>query len=383
MISKSVHPNDCFGCSACRNVCPHDAISMQSDIYGFMTPMVDAHKCVNCGLCDKVCPALKQHKGNLPLNSFAAYVKAKDNGDLSSSGGVFLVIAKTIISEDGSVFAASFDDTLHLHHHSAETSRELKEMCGSKYVQSDIGETYKEAKKSLQSGRKILFVGTPCQVSALRNFLQHDYKNLYTIDLVCHGVPSPGVFEGYIQYVEKLRGRKVSDFTARDNREGWDNRFRSTIRFKDGKEEYNSMLSNLWNRVFFSEMAIRQCCDHCPFATMQRQGDLTLGDFWGIERINSTFFNREGTSLVLVNTEKGKALFDSINDTITFHGAATVEEEHPTLFHPVQQNDRRDVFMDDYSQKGFGFISKKYFGYSKWLDFKIRISSIIRKHIGS
>lgn len=367
----------CCGCGACKDICPHDAICFHMNKEEFFFPKIAADKCTGCNACERICPMISAPDCNSVISSNAAYSNLKPC--TSSSGGMFSVFATEILRQGGVVFGAAYDDNMYLRHTRVTDIKDLPKLCGSKYVQSDCVDIHSEVKTYLKSGLLVLFSGTPCQVAGLKNFLRKDYDNLILLDLICHGVPSPGIFSDYIKYCSKLRNKCVDYFLIRDNRDGWDNRFRSTLTFKDGKQEYNSMLTNLWNRIFFSELAIRKNCEECKFANMNRVGDISLGDFWGIENVNHEMYNKKGVSLVLVNTLKGKKLFSKVYDNIITSIANTSEKEHPNLYHSIKQNVRRNEFMHDYETQGFAYIADKYFGYNKKLDYKIRITMFMKR----
>lgn len=367
---------ECTGCGACGDICPVGAISFKINREGFSYPVINNELCTSCQLCERVCPACEHKCGNPLSDTYASY--STSNPNESSSGGLFAAIASYIISDNGVVYGAAFNDKLVLSHVRCYTVSDLFRLCGTKYVQSNCCGIYKQVQKDLNADKKVLFSGTPCQVSGFRKYLRKEYENLYTIDLICHGVPSPGIFADYIHYCERLRKKEIAGFYTRDNREGWDNKFRSTILFKDGREEYNSMLSNLWNRIFFSELATRPSCSNCKYASMERQGDLTLGDFWGVERECPEMYQEMGVSLIGVNTNKGKELLDTI-DSIRIKAAVTSEKEHPNLYHPTPTNSRRDTFMADYANLSFESVVEKYFGYSRWLDIKTQVKSFLNK----
>ena len=368
--------NKCTGCGACVDACAISAISFRKNSEGFFFPVIDVERCKKCNLCENICPSLNPIEGNEIIESYAAYSIRNYPG--SSSGGIFSAFARHILEVDGVVYGAALIDGIRLTHIRIKDKKELKDLSGSKYIQSNCIGVYQQVRDDLKSGIKVLFSGTPCQVSALRKFLHKEYDNLFTIDLICHGVPSPGIFRDYIHYCEALRKKTVTTFLTRDNRDGWDNKFRSTLIFKDGTEEYNSMLSNLWNRIFFSELATRVSCSECQYATKKRQGDITLGDFWGIEQQCPEMYNNSGVSLLMINTPKGEILFNFISEDIRKMTAITNELDHPNLFHPTHSNPLRDGFMSDYSRRGFDYIVNKYFGYSKWLDKKIRIKAFLK-----
>lgn len=365
----------CTGCQACAARCPKTCISFVDDNSGFQYPDIDFNACINCNLCEKVCQALSKHKNEVHSKSFA--VQYKDKARNSSSGGVFSYLAKHIISSKGVVYGATFNRKNGIEHVRVDNHNDIQLLCGSKYVKSIISESiFKSIKEDLKTGREVLFVGTPCQVSGLQFFLKEKYDNLIAVDLICHGVPSRRLFLDFLKYCEKLRHKKIAGFSFRDNRDGWNNVFKSTIIYSDGTEEYNTALSNLWNRIFFSEKATRPNCNDCQFANMNRVGDITLGDFWGLKE--EKMFNKSaGVSLVLCNNDRAIRLIEESG--MTFVHASTCEEEHPNLFHPTKPNAKRDEFMKFYLENGFSKAMKRYFGFDRWLDFKIRTYNFITR----
>lgn len=377
MIDKVL--KDCTGCGACGDKCPVGAISFKYNNEGFAYPEISVDTCTNCNLCEQACPILSIDAGYNKIKSYASFSYSKPKE--SSSGGMFYSFASAIIEDNGVVYGAAFNNEMQLSHLRVDRIDDLKKLCGSKYVQSDCSGIYKQVYQDLKSGIKVLFSGTPCQVSGLKKYLRKDYEYLYTVDLICHGVPSPRIFADWIRYCETLRNKRVVGFLTRDNREGWDNRFRSTLYFENDKEEYNSMLSNLWNRIFFSELATRQSCANCKFASLNRQGDITLGDFWGIDNVCPEMYEKSGVSLIQVNTLKGQSLFERISYLSKIQESSTTEKEHPNLYHPTQGNPQREQFMRDYSQHGFAFVIKRYFGYTRWLDLKIRLNTFLNNII--
>lgn len=367
----------CTGCGSCEARCPYNAISHTQSSDGFYYPFIDPTACTGCNLCERVCPALVETSTLLqvPLASYAANTLHKPL--LSSSGGSFHAIAKKFISGGGFVCGATISEDVHVKHVLINKLDDLKKLCGSKYVQSHINSTcYKLIENSLRSGNKVLFVGTPCQVAGIKLYLRKEYDNLFTIDLICHGVPSPGIFADYIAYCSKLRHKSIYSFVCRDNRDGWNKYFKSTIKYSDGTEEYNSALSNLWNRIFFSELITRTSCHECRFTQTNRVGDITLGDFWGLKECDQ-FTEKTGASLLLCNTRKGADLLKT--SQLNIIEAYTDQKNHPNLYNPTLPNPLRSQFMTDYSTEGFNGICKKYFGFSAWLDLKIRIYSWLKR----
>ncbi len=370
---------ECCGCGSCADICPHKAINFNKNKEGFLFPMIDETNCIKCNVCEHVCPILNKPKGNFIIESYAAYTLNKPSN--SSSGGIFSVLASEILSQNGVIYGAAYDNNMYLRHIQVHRIEDLPSLCGSKYVQSDCIGIYKQVRKDLMNNKKVLFAGTPCQTAGLKNFLRKDYDNLIMLDLICHGVPSPGIFKDYLEFCSKLRKKRIKNFIIRDNRDGWNNHFKSTIIYSNKKEEYNSMLSNLWNRIFFSELAIRKSCEDCKFANKNRIGDISLGDFWGIENVNRNMYNKKGVSLILLNTTKGESLFMKLRDKIKAEVAYTNEKEHPNLYHSIKQDIRRTEFMQDYIHQGFSYIANKYFNYNKTLDFKIKLSILFNRYI--
>lgn len=365
----------CSGCQACAARCPKKCISFVDEKLGFQYPEINYDACINCNLCEKVCQALSKQENEAICKSFAVQYKDKDCN--SSSGGVFSYLAKHIISTNGVVYGAAFNRKKGVEHVRIDSFNDIQLLCGSKYVKSIISESiFNSIKEDLKRGRKVLFVGTPCQVSGLQLFLKEKYDNLIPVDLICHGVPSRRLFSGYLKYCEKLRHKEIVGFSFRDNRDGWNNVFKSTIIFSDGTEEYNTALSNLWNRIFFSENATRPNCNDCQFANMNRVGDITLGDFWGLK--DGKMFNQsDGISLVLCNNDRAISFIEESGMTLV--PATTCEEEHPNLFHPTKPNTKRDEFMKFYLKNGFSKAMKRYFDFDRWLDFKIRTYNFITR----
>lgn len=360
--------NCCTGCQTCGVVCPKRCISFYDNIDGFCKPIINFNDCIRCNLCESVCPAIAELPDTTSNISYAAQFPQKT--DKSSSGGVFAFVAKKILESGGVVYGAAFNRGKGIQHIRISDVNDINLLCGSKYVQSYIDSSiFKSLKNDLTRNHQVLFVGTPCQVEGVRLFLKRTYENLILIDLICHGVPSRKLFNDYLTYCESLRHKTIVDFIFRDNREGWNNIFKSTIIYSDGTEEYNSALSNLWNRIFFSEFATRPSCNNCKFSTINRVGDITLGDFWGIKD-KDCFIVKNGISLVLCNTNKGAEII--AKGELKYISAMTNEREHPNLYHPTNENKSRDDFMKFYLKYGFRRVINKYFGFNWWLDLKIR-----------
>lgn len=317
-----IHVTDkhlCCGCEACVQTCPKHCISFSEDTEGFRYPSVDKSTCIDCGLCEKVCPVINQAKEQVPLKVFAAKNKVESELLSSSSGGLFIVIARKVIADGGVVFGARFDDDWNVVHSYAETEEDLRPFMTSKYVQSRIGKTYSEAKDFLKAGRQVLFTGTPCQIAGLKRFLRRDYDNLLTVDVICHGVPSPMVWRRYLKEIKDNPSNEmqIRSISFRDKRLGW-KKFSFALTLSkatvDGKHNKVS-LSHIFRedsymKLFLRDMILRPSCYQCPAKAGKSQSDLTTADFWKIERFHPEFDDERGVGLLMVNTNKGDSAID-------------------------------------------------------------------------
>ena len=315
-MDKVIERIDCCGCCACINVCPKGALYIKEDIKGFKYPEIDKNKCINCGMCKKVCPVLSSKEEEKIIDAYACYNNNLDERLNSSSGGIFCLLAKEIIKRKGVVFGAVFDNEFNLRHSFIEKIDDLRKMQGSKYTQSIIGDSYKKAKEFLDNGRPVLFTGTPCQIEGLKSFLLKDYDNLYTQDIICHGVPSPRVLQKYINYQEMINKEKIESLLFRNKDRGWSN-YETKIIFKT--KIYNKNHSkDIFMRSFLKNICLRDSCYNCAFKKKYRSSDITLADYWGIENVHPEMDDDKGVSLVLVNSSKGNKLFNYIKKDITF-----------------------------------------------------------------
>lgn len=308
---------NCCGCHACYNVCPKNAIEMKEDEKGFKYPVVDKDKCINCGLCEKVCP-ISNNKKEVEKNIrvYACYNKNEKERINSSSGGIFILLAKEIIKQGGVVFGACLDERFNVIHTYAEKEEDLKKFMGSKYVQSVIGDNYKKAKKFLDKGRTVLFTGTPCQIEGLKSYLQKDYENLYTQDLICHGVPSPMVWNKYKKYRENTDKDNIKEVSFRNKDNGWKN---YNVKFTYSNKNYRETSGNdLFMQSFLRNTVLRDSCYDCNFKKKYRKSDITLADFWGVEKELPEMDDNKGTSIVVLHSENGNKLFELIKDKLEY-----------------------------------------------------------------
>lgn len=325
---------DCVGCNACVQRCPKQCISMNEDEQGFLYPIVDVSKCIECGLCEKVCPVINQSEPRKPIATYAAINQDADIVENSSSGGVFYALANKIIKEGGVVFGVRFNDRWEIEHAYTDSIAGIREFQTSKYVQSRIGDTYSQTERFLKNGRKVLFSGTPCQIAGLKLFLRKDYGDLLlTVDVVCHGVPSPLIWRKYLEYITSPRGLlknseslsdshqskdipKITSISFRDKRLGWE-KFGISIYYtkdKEKKEFFEPFSENLYMQGFLKDLYLRPSCYECPAKCGKSHSDITLADFWGLKNHYPELYSDKGVSLVLPNSQIGENLLYAISN---------------------------------------------------------------------
>ncbi len=306
----------CTGCSACFNACPFSAINMSTSKEGFLYPIVSQDKCANCGHCVKICPVNKKNQISGIEKTFYAAINCDTTVRLnSSSGGIFTALATSVLEKGGVVFGAGFDENFTVCHQSAENLKELEGLKTSKYVQSRVGESFKLAKEFLEKGQPVLFTGTPCQIAGLRAYLNKDYLNLFTIDLICHGAPSPIVWQNYLIKLENKFKSKVVYVNFRDKVKSWEN-YNVTIKFKSGKTYSRPHSINRFMNLFLQNRILRKSCHNCSFKGENHTADITLGDFWGkyFKTHSPEMNDKKGCSLIIANTSKGHDLLLNLKD---------------------------------------------------------------------
>lgn len=355
----------CSGCSACAQICSHGAISMNADSEGFIYPKINESLCVECGLCEKVCPYIESEKKNVKNSSpevNAAWHLDEDIRKVSSSGGIFTALASYVLENNGAVVGAGFTKDLKLQHQVIDKVDQLTILRGSKYLQSDINNTFSETKKLLKSNKLVLFVGTPCQVGGLKSFLfNKDYENLITCDIVCHGVPSPLVFDKYIFEKESEKGDKLVHVDFRYKTESWKS-YKHKLIFESKKEEVSLASGNIYMKGFLSNIFLRPSCHSCSFMGRNRCSDITLGDYWGIQNFYPQLDDDKGTSLVLIHSNTGKKIFKDIQNNI-FMASTTLESAiagNPCIIKPVLPHVKRKKFFNNIDDKDFSLLINRY-----------------------
>ena len=334
--------SDCCGCSSCVQACPKKCLEMLEDEEGFLYPHKNVPKCIDCGLCKKVCPIKQKFAKCEAKEIFAVKNEIDEERINSSSGGFFICLAKFVLTQKGVVFGAVFDTDCEVHHIAAKSMEELSDMLGSKYVQSRIENTYNEALEYLKEGKWVLFTGTPCQIKGLHTFLKNKrYSNLLTMDFLCHGVPSPGVWRKYLsETFNEINNRLLAvagknsvlnlslnstfpewNVNFRDKLgSGW-KKYRFVIRKKSAsKADQNTVLlsdiyyDNPYMKGFLSDIYLRPSCYECKCKNGDSQSDITIGDYWGVKEVDRELDDDKGLSIVMINTDKGMDVFTSLSD---------------------------------------------------------------------
>ena len=360
-----VESKKCTGCGACFSVCPKNAITMMEDKRGFLKPFIDEAKCVNCGLCEKTCPVLHYQSENFVTPKVCAFLNNDEKMRLNSaSGSVFPLFAKYVLENNGVVFGVIYDDEMKVCHSMATNLEDIEKMQSSKYVQSDTKYTYKQAKTELESGRFVLFTGTPCQIAGLKSYIKKDYDNLLTIDLICHGVPSRKVFEIYkkeFMQAKKDFG-KVLNINMRSKKNGWvggcftttTNTTTATYHVPGRKDDFM--------KVFGYNLSINDSCLDCHFNKLPRVADITIGDFWGVEDFDISLDDKKGTSIVLLNSNKGEKYFDIIKQFAHTKDVPleVAVRKNPNIYTSSKAHLKREEFFNELDSMPLHKLSKKY-----------------------
>ena len=341
-------------------ICPVGAIAMKRDEEGFLYPEIDQKTCIRCGKCDSFCsfkPMPRRGKDDLP-EAYGAKHKQVQTRMGSRSGGAFVAFSDVILRENGVIYGAAIGDDGVVRHVRAETAGERDRMKGAKYVQSDLTGIYKQVIEDLRAGRKVLFSGTSCQVAGLTALLdckKISRENLLTCDLVCHGAPSPKIWADYYRYIRSKYKSGIVKADFRDKTFGWDSHCESFL-LDNGKK----IVSRDYTDLFYSHYMFRPSCHDCRFANVNRTGDITLADFWGVEKNDPSFEDPQGVSLVLVNTDKGKRVFQAARADLDCIECSVLHCLQPTLVRPSEASPMREMFWTSYLERGFVPTMKEY-----------------------
>lgn len=364
---KIQEKDQCCGCWACYNVCPKHCINMIEDKEGFRYPQINKNACIDCGLCEKVCPIKQPQMNDSQPISYVIQNKDSDTLRKSTSGGFFTGIAKYAISNGGIVFGSAFDKNMVLKHQYSETEEDCKHFRGSKYLQSLIEDSYLKAKEFLDKGKLVIFSGTPCQIAGLYSFLRNRvYENLITVDLVCHGVPSPLLFRKYISYHEEQNNSKVINYLSRDKYYGYDYST-ATIFFNNKEKQYHKgMEADIMLRLYFKNICSRPSCYNCHFKTLNRISDITIFDCWNAPSVSRNFSNKGATN-VFIHTEKGQSIFNKIKENFIWAPSdidTIIKRDGVMIKNTVPMNPKREEFFNDLNERNISYIENKYLNVS-------------------
>lgn len=344
----------CCGCSACVQACPKQCIHFDEDSRGFIYPVVDKEQCIECGKCECICPCQHNEEAVEPCCTFSAVNPNSYERSLSSSGGVFVMLAKAILRKGGVVFGARFDDNWEVCHSFIEDEKDLPLLMGSKYVQSRMGNSFKQVKYFLREGREVLFSGTPCQVAGLNNYLGKQAANLLTVEVVCHGVPSPRVWRDYLK--EKFNISQITNISFRDKSTGWLD-FALKVEQRGKPAFIEPMSRNLYMKAFLRDLSLRPSCYKCPSKSCRSHADIALADFWGCQFLENFQFDNKGTSLVLTYTDKGEQAVSTLGCTQKVD-LQFAKKYNTAINYSVLENQNVDLFWEEFNNNGFKTIHK-------------------------
>lgn len=353
---KICDENRCSGCCTCFNACPKNCITMKENEYGVIVPKIDEEKCIKCNICKNICPENNNSNFNTPIEVYASWSKDDEIRKRSSSGGIAYEMYKYIIANGGIAIGTAFDEQMNLKHMVGKSLEDLDMFRGSKYVQSYIGKIYKEVKEYLKLNKKVVFVGTPCQVNGLNKYLKKKYlDNLITVDLVCHGVPPIKYLKEYLKYINITNVDKIT-FRGENNRHFTGYSKGNIIYKKHSKED-------IYYKAFLEGILCRESCYNCNYARKERVSDITIGDFWGLgKEIPFNYSIENGVSLIMVNTQNGKKFINQISDYL-FLEKRTLEEaikENLQLQKPIKEGEKRLIFKQLYKKYGFNKAIENY-----------------------
>ncbi len=375
-----INKNVCTGCSACYSSCPVNAISMLPNEEGFLYPVIDTEKCKNCGICYKICPTEKIiDKSNKPVAVYAGQCKDKDLLMKSSSGGIFAAVASHILENDGIVFGCYQDEKFNIRHMSIKSKDELYKLQGSKYVQSEIGKTYTEAKEYLIKGKLVLYSGTPCQIDGLKHYLGKKYDNLVTIDLVCHGITNNKLFKEYIYFYQFKNNIKILDYKFR-HKDKKSSRYQGMLTFIENNQIKRKKLLNntdIYSYLYMNGYNHRISCGKCKYASIYRNSDLTIGDYWGIESAHPELDISNGYSVILANTKYGDDLIKKSDISIYSSSISKATKRNANIIKYHGENYERKIFFQLYSNGGIKNILNHYNKTMRFIFFINSIKNII------
>ncbi len=377
-----INKNTCTGCEMCVSICPKQCISMEEDEFGFRYPIINENECINCHLCETHCPVEKKWDIEFKPRIYAVQNKSIEDRILSSSGGMFSVISRYILDNNGVVYGAVYNNDLSVKHVRVDFLKDLDKLRGSKYLQSHMNDSYKNVKIDLDKGLLVAFSGTGCQIAGLKSFLQKEYCNLITIEVACHGVPSESVFRSYINEIEKNTKSRVVSINFRDKKNSW-NKYNISITLANGEEISQIFFQNDFMKGYINNFYLRNSCKNCMFKKMKSGSDILLGDFWGVNELGNPWNDDRGTSVVFINTIQGFDLFSKIKSNILYKETNLEFSTYfnPCIVSPIENS--KDIYEDlnhmtlhDAVEKNY--IPPKIESLSLMQKIKQKIKSIVR-----
>lgn len=378
MVIKYLDYSECTLCQACVNICPKECIKLKFFKDGFEYPTINEEECIGCEKCKNVCPVLEKLNEKESLKKvFIAKNLNESIREKSSSGGIFTEIAEKIFEQNGSVSGAVFDENFKVRHIMIKNRKELHKLRGSKYVQSNIGNVYNLIKQELNIGTNVLFTGCPCQIAGLNKFLGKEYKNLYTMDFICHGIPGQYTFDKYIEYLEKKYNSKIQQFSFRDKSNGW-HTFSIKAVMSNGKEYCKRAIDDTYMRGYFKNISLKQACYNCKFRNLTSGSDITLGDFWGAEVEEKEIDDDKGLSLIIINSLKGENIIHSLKGIfIKEINFDTIVKYNQGILYSFKENIHRNDFFCTVKNNGYDKAFDKYCKQTK----VEKLKNIIRRNL--
>lgn len=382
MIELYKNKQDCCGCTACANICPRNAIEMITDCEGFKYPQINNERCILCGLCQKVCAFQNGYdRSNVYEEPLVYAAKHKDeNVRMSStSGGAFTAISDHILNKNGVIYGVMFDKDMNVIHSKAVTQQERDNFKGSKYVQSDLSDIFAQVANDLVKQQDVLFTGTPCQCAGLLSFLKlHkiNIEKLVLCDIVCHGTPSPLLWREHIYNISKEQ--KIINYKFRDKNVSWRGANVTAV-YDNNVFKTNVPQIKSYSNLYFSQVITRLCCHNCKYTNLQRCSDITIADYWGIEKTMPDFDDNKGVSLVLINNSRGEKIFNNIKLEFEYRQSNISSCLQPQLQYPTSPSPKRNKFWNDYYKKGYLYVVKKYTNYGLKFRAKVKLVKTLKK----
>ena len=361
-----IEKQDCCGCTACLHICPVHCITMQEDEEGFLYPVINEDHCIHCHKCETVCPMQKQENQDTGTAAFVGYCRNEVIRKQSSSGGIFSVLAEWVLQQNGVVFGAAFDENCEVYHIAIDTEADLPKLRGSKYVQSRLGNVYPEVRRYLEMERKVLFTGTACQIAGLKKYLNQPYENLYTVDVLCHGVPSPKLWRMYIEAQKKRYHASVEKIEFRNKKYGWNN-YSIMIDFADQQQYCVRFFADQFMNMLLGNLDLRPSCYACPFKEFPRISDMTIGDSWGIEKVMPDLGDDKGISVILVHSQKGVRMLREVQEKLITREVKLDEVLPPTAdsrksaaMHPNRKKYLKGLKNGESFEVLYGYVRKSF-----------------------